>query len=429
MILIYNFILRAYYVAIRIAALKNSKAKEWIEGRRNEAKEIEKINSLLKINKLSNSPSKLLNSSTTTYPRIWMHCSSLGEFEQGKPVLEAIRKKYPDALIVLTFFSPSGYNIRKNEPLANVVMYLPLDTKHNALKFIETIQPTLVFFVKYDIWWHYLKTLRQKKIPTYLISAVYSKSKWQGFSVQKMYLTRALHFFTHIFLQDKNSLEVLNATGFTNLTVCGDTRVERALANAALNRTNSIVENFIQNSKTIICGSTWLTDEKFVFEWFNNPDYSDWKFIIAPHSIAPTRIKDIQIIFKDAVLYSGYTQTKNQARVLIINNIGLLSTLYRYADIVYIGGGFGKSIHNTLEPAAFGVPIIFGPKYKKFIEAVYFVKNDGAFSFENSVQLQKIISNLLEIEARKKAADVLLTYMSANAKATEKIMALIFPKS
>ena len=418
MILIYNFIMRAYYLAIHIAAIKNPKAKEWIEGRRNEGiKELKKEGT----NKLT--PSSLHSD------RIWMHCSSLGEFEQGKPILEALRKKYPDAFIILTFFSPSGYNIRKKEPLADLVRYLPLDTKHNAQKFIETIQPTLVFFVKYDIWWHYLETLHQEKIPTYLISAVYSKSKWHGFSFQKIYLTRALRFFTHIFLQDETSFEILSANGFRNLTVCGDTRIERSLANATLNNINSIVENFIGNSKTIICGSTWLSDEKFILEWFNNPSYSDWKFIITPHSIAATRIKEIQNLFQEVVLYSDYNENEKYRRVLVINNIGLLSSLYRYADIVYIGGGFGKSIHNTLEPAAFGKPIIFGPKYKKFIEGVYFVKNGGAFSFGNSAQLLKIINNLKEIEARNKAANILLSYMNANAKATEKIMDIIYSKS
>ncbi len=410
--------MRAYYLAIRIAALKNPKAHDWINGRENERMKNERMKELI----LHPSFFHSLIPSFLHSQRIWMHCSSLGEFEQGKHVLEALRKKYNDAFIVLTFFSPSGYNIRKNEPLANIVTYLPLDTAQNANKFINALQPTMVFFVKYDIWWHYLATLHEKKIPTYLISALYRKEQWQGFSFQKIYLQRALRFFTHIFLQDETSFEILRANGFTNLSVCGDTRVERALANSIANKTNAIVENFVGNAHTIICGSTWLNDEKFILEWFNNPLYGDWKFIIAPHSISSKRIKEVQDLFKTAVLYSD---ANHSGRVLIIDNIGLLSSLYRYADIVYIAGGFGKSIHNTLEPAAFGAPIIFGPMYKKFIEAVYFVNNGGAFSFNTSKQLLEIIQNLSKPEARKKAANILLEYMNSNAKATEKIMELI----
>ncbi len=425
--------MRAYYLAIRIAALKNTKARDWIMGRKKWRVEIEEWRAKRDLKPISSeliSPHSPLSTHHSPLnplhsPLIWMHCSSLGEFEQGKPVLEALRKKYTDTFIVLTFFSPSGYNIRKNEPLANLVMYLPLDTAQNAKKFIDTLQPTLVFFVKYDIWWHYLKTLHQKNIPTYLISALYRKEQWRGLSFQKRYLKRALRFFSHIFLQDEASRAVLMANGFTNLTVCGDTRVERAMGNKITNKSNVIVENFIGQSKTIICGSTWQTDEKFILGWFNNPTFSDWKFIIAPHSISESRIKAVQSLFKNAILYSDFSDNKNAAPVLIINNIGLLSSLYRYADIVYIGGGFGKSIHNTLEPAAFGAPIIFGPKYKKFIEAVYFVEHGGAFSFENSAQLLEITHNLKTQEAREKAKSILLNYMDENAKATEKIMKTI----
>ena len=325
MVFLYDIIMRAYYLAIRIAALKNPKARDWINGRLVDSCQ------LIVDSKIAN-----YQLSTDNYQLIWMHCSSLGEFEQGKPVLEALRKKYNDAFIVLTFFSPSGYNIRKNELLANIVTYLPLDTAQNANKFINALQPTMVFFVKYDIWWHYLATLHEKKIPTYLISALYRKEQWQGFSFQKIYLQRALRFFTHIFLQDETSFEILRANGFTNLSVCGDTRVERALANSIANKTNAKVENFVGNAHTIICGSTWLNDEKFILEWFNNPLYRDWKFIIAPHSISSQRIKEVQDLFKTAVLYSD---ANHSGRVLIINNIGLLSSLYRYAHIVYIGGG------------------------------------------------------------------------------------------
>ncbi|MFA6275758.1 MAG: glycosyltransferase N-terminal domain-containing protein [Pedobacter sp.] len=379
MLWIYTIGIVIYGLVLRLASLFNAKAKLFVAGRKNIFQKIQqKINS-------NDNP-------------IWFHFASLGEFEQGRPVLEKLKANDPSQKIVVTFFSPSGYEIRKNYALADV-FYLPLDTSSNAKKFINSINPKFAVFTKYEFWYHYFNELHEKQIPLYLISGIFRPNqvffKWYG-----SFYRGILKLVTHFFVQNEESVSLLKSIGINHVSLSGDTRFDRVYENALQPKKLSEIENFLGNSPTFIAGSTWPEDEKLLVSLIEK--YPDWKFIIAPHEIGQSHIEEIESLFPKAIKFSNlnimiseihdispeaaYTLDSSH-KILIIDNIGLLSSLYQYAKVAYIGGGFGAGIHNTLEAAAFGLPVIFGPKYDKFQEAKDLITIGAAKSVTTSNEL------------------------------------------
>tara|TARA_R110001592_G_scaffold215820_2_gene469233 strand:- start:4854 stop:6068 length:1215 start_codon:yes stop_codon:yes gene_type:complete len=399
--LIYQISILGYSYLIRIASPFNSKAKLWVDGRKNIFNQIQsKINPNDKI--------------------AWFHCASLGEFEQGKPVIEGFKQKHSDFKILVTFFSPSGYELRKNYEGADYVFYLPIDTKKNAKKFIAIIQPKIAFFVKYEFWFHYLKELHQQQIPTYLISGVFRENqlffKWYGTWYKKM-----LHYFTHFFVQNTESETLLKKIGFNNITVSGDTRFDRVFENSLNTIKLPIIEAFKSNKQIIIGGSSWQAEEKILANYFLNQT-ANFKLIIAPHNIAESHIKQIEALFKGKCIRYSKANEQNvlDENVLIIDNIGILANTYQYTDIAFIGGGFTGALHNILEPCSFGNLIVFGPNHQKFHEAQELINNGSAFIINNETDFNKIISknlsNLNEIKKLNKG------YIANNKGATNIIL-------
>lgn len=413
-LLIYNILLWFYEKGIRLASLWNSKAKLWVDGRRNIFESLP-----ISINKI-NSEGK--------YPLIWMHCASLGEFEQGRPVLESIRKNYPNHKIVLSFFSPSGFEIRKNYKEVDLVCYLPMDSKKNAIRFLEIINPSLVIFVKYEFWFHYLHQLKKKNIPVLLISAIFRPQQpffeWYGKLHRYM-----LSCFSQVFVQDDFSKSILSKYKLDfNVRISGDTRFDRV--SGILDRFEDIlgIKDFTGSSKTIVAGSTWPADEKILQQSLHT--FPDLKLIIAPHEINVAHVAELKKMFPSAVLFSELRMDSiklNNSNCLIIDNIGMLSRLYNYADIAYVGGGFNKSgIHNILEAAVYNKPVLFGPNYSKFKEARDLVKLGGAISIIQKTEFEKSINIFLnDSNAYKKAGDIAGNYVKENTGATLKILSFI----
>ncbi len=355
---------------------------------------------------------------------IWFHCASLGEYEQGLPVFEEIKKDYPNHKIILSFFSPSGFEIRKNSPIADIVVYLPLDTKKNAQAFIDLIHPELVIFVKYEIWPNYLNALKSKGIKTLLISALFRKNqihfKWYG-----NLMRQALSAFEHIFVQDPVSKENLESINFQNVTISGDTRFDRVTNQLKVDNNLPDIAIFKNNERCIVCGSTWPEDETVLIDYINKVQHKV-KFIIAPHNIKTRQIEQLQYQLKTkAVLYSEKEgRDLSRYNVLIIDSIGLLSRIYSYANIAYVGGAIGNTgLHNTLEPAVFGVPIIIGNNHSKFPEAQKMISKGGMFSIKDKRELESTINKLLEnkvftIESGRKS----LEFIKENQGAVIQIM-------
>lgn len=371
---IYRFILCLYYYMIHLAAIGNSKAKAWIQGRKTIGV-------------------SLTETIKNTHNIIWFHCPSLGEFEQGRPLMELIKRKNPESKILLTFFSPSGYEIRKNYAYADFVLYLPHDNPKNAKSFINMVKPEKVFFIKYDFWYHFLYELHKQNIPLYLVSAVFRKEqiffRWYGSWYRKM-----LHFFSHIFVQDQASRELLATYHINNVSVCGDTRFDRVQENALHSIDIPQIEQFCNNKFVLIAGSTWPADEKLICRYINEHNIS---CIIAPHEIHTSHIKNICDILQKKVLLFSEIKNKHisEADVLIMDNIGMLSSIYKYGKVAYVGGGFGAGIHNTLEPAVYGMPVIFGPRYEKFHEAKELIHSHAAISIKNYSQLKNTLDRLI----------------------------------
>ena len=410
---LYNLFLIFYKIGIKVASLKSNKAKLWLKGRENIFAKLEQWRSQL----------------PEDQKIIWMHCASLGEFEQGRPLLEKFRENNTDHKIVLTFFSPSGYEVRKNYKGVDEVFYLPIDSKINAQKFITTLKPTLVVWVKYEYWFYYLTALKKKNIPVILISAVFRKSqpffKWYG----KMW-KQILQSFDKIFVQNTESVSLLQTIGFAqNTAVIGDTRFDSVIDIAKKNAPlPDVLLNFVKNSKVIIAGSTWEEDEEELVHYANTN--KQIKFIIAPHEIDEERIADLKKLFKNSILFSQLTDTYVNEQVVIIDNVGMLASLYRLADVAYIGGGFNDSgIHNILEAAVFGKPLIFGPVYDKFFEATQLVEAGGAFSFTNALELEELLHRLLKDEVFSQiAGEVCKNFVYKNGGATNKIMEYLYEK-
>lgn len=402
---LYNRFIYVYAGLINLAAYFSKKAKLWVNGRKHI---FEKIQSKF-------------DESKSQSARIWVHCASLGEFEQGRPLIEKIKANYPDKKIVLTFFSPSGYEVRKNYPGADFIFYLPIDTVKNAKHFIAIVRPEAAFFIKYEFWFNYLMELKKKNIPTYLVSGIFRENHY-FFKPYGAWFRQQLGCFTHFFLQSKTSEILLNKIGYTNTTVCGDTRFDRVYEIAKNVKMIPLVSQFCNSQSVFIAGSTWSQDEHllstFNFQTFN------FKLIIAPHEIDENHIQSIEKLFPVRCLrFSQATEaTVATADVLIIDNIGMLSSLYQYASIAYVGGGFGKGIHNILEPATFGMPIIIGPNYHKFTEAIDLIERGGAFSVNSKVELSELLQKLKNSDLLSNAALQSKQYVQNNLGATNKIL-------
>ncbi len=382
----------------------NSKAKLWVTGRAKQELA------------LRQAKYKIQN---TKYKIIWFHCASLGEFEQARPLIEAI-KLNPKSIIVLTFFSPSGYEIRKNYQSADYIFYLPIDTLSNARKFIETINPTAVFFVKYEFWFNYLQELKRKNIPTYLVIGIFRENHY-FFKVYSSWFRKQLKCFTHFFLQDEKSVELLKSIGYTNTTFAGDTRFDRVADIAANIKSFPLIEQFKQDKKILIAGSSWREDEDIIAQF----KLGSLKLIIAPHEIDENHIKSILELFKSSTIvrYSQANEVNvKAAEGMIIDNIGMLSSLYQYGAIAYIGGGFGKGIHNILEAATFGLPTIFGPNYQKFNEAKELIHLGGAFSITNHTEFENTMQLLSDKSVLKTASHQSKQYVQNRVGATSKIL-------
>lgn len=359
---------------------------------------------------------------------IWVHCASLGEFEQGRPLIEAIRKKNPSYKIVLSFYSPSGYEVRKNYKEADVVCYLPSDTRANAKRFISTVNPRMVFFVKYEYWYNYFRELKEVGTPLYLVSAIFRKDqiffKWYGGWFRKI-----LNNVKCFYIQDEKSAALLDGIGIKAYIVAGDTRFDRVAAIAAAANPIPVVENFATGAKVLVAGSTWPADEQIIANYINN-SAKDVKLIIAPHMVDESHIQQLERRF--ALPVCRYTKVKGEIgadiRVLIIDTIGLLSAIYRYGSVAYLGGGFGKGIHNTLEAATYGMPVIFGPHHLKFKEAIDLKEKGAGFSINDSVEFGNLMERLWDDENKdylKKSGEAALKYVQSMCGATEEILKLI----
>ncbi len=402
---IYNLLIYLASFHLRIVALFSKKMKLFVSGR----KEVFKI---------------LQQKISATDKTIWFHCASLGEFEQGVPIMEAMKKLKPDHKIVVSFFSPSGFEIKKNTPLADAVVYLPMDTQANAKKFIAAIHPSLVLFVKYEFWPNYLLELKKKNIPTLLVSGVFRKNQI-FFKSYGSFMRKALGSFDHFFLQDENSEVLLKNIGFKNLTISGDTRFDRVSHQIEMDNTLRFAEEFKGDSICIVCGSTWPEDEVLLLEYINSAP-ENVKFIIAPHKIELDKIENFkEKIIKKTILHSQIDEVNiAEYSVLIIDCIGLLSKIYSYADIAYVGGAAGKTgLHNILEPATFGVPIVIGKNYSEFPEAIRLQDLAGLFSVKNPSECDEILSKLVNnINFRNKTGMIAGHFVNKNTGATQKIV-------
>lgn len=355
---------------------------------------------------------------------IWFHAASLGEYEQGLPVMEKIKERFPSHKIVLTFFSPSGYEVRKNNTIADVTVYLPLDTKTNAKEFVATVHPELVFFIKYEYWPNYLNELKNAEIKTYLISGILRENqaffKWYG-----GFYRNALKTFDYFFVQNESSKKLLQSLGHQNVKISGDTRFDRVVS--ILQRDNSLhfIEDFKDKKKLVVIGSSWPKDESLLVNFINQAD-ENVKFIIAPHIIKAEQIAELKnAITKKVVLFSEM-ENKHLAtfQVFIIDTIGILTKIYSYADIAYVGGGFvKKGLHNILEPATFGIPILIGPEFSNFAEVKALVNLEGCISINNQAELNNALTNLLLHEdIRHEKGHICSTFVQMNKGATDIIL-------
>ena len=356
---------------------------------------------------------------------VWFHAASLGEFEQGRPLIEKIRALYPEYRILLTFFSPSGYEVRKNYKGADVVCYLPFDKPRNVAKFLDLASPKMAFFIKYEFWKNYLDELHRRRIPVYSVSSIFRRNqiffKWYGGTYRKV-----LKNFDHLFVQNEASKRFLAKIDITRVTVVGDTRFDRVIQIKEQAKPLPLVELFKGDTPTFVAGSSWAPDEDLFIKYFNARP--DMKLIIAPHVIDENHL--VEIISKLEMPYVRYTKAteKNilEARCLIIDCFGLLSSIYRYGNVAYIGGGFGVGIHNVLEAAVYGIPVIFGPKYQKFMEARDLINNKGAYSIENYEELEQLLNRFdADRDFYKETSQLAGGYVSQYAGASDKILKMI----
>lgn len=403
--ILYNLFIKLYPIAAKLLSNKNAKAKLWVNGRKDIFNKLQSA--------FANNEAKV----------IWMHCASLGEFEQGRPVLEGLKEQNPKYKILLTFFSPSGYEVHKHFAGANWVFYLPMDSQENAQKFYNTVNPKLILFVKYDYWLYYLQEAKNRNIPLLLIAGIFRKDqpffKWYGSLHMQM-----LDCFTHIFTQNEGGKYLLQSIDFhENVTVTGDTRFDRVVTIAQQPSPIDSIENFLQNYNCIVAGSTWPEDDLELAHYINANEKI--KCIIAPHDINNERLNQCLSIYKNAVLWSKFNKNitaYTNTQCIIIDNIGMLSKLYKYATICYVGGGFGNDgVHNVLEAAVYSKPVIFGPEYEKYIEAIDLINEGGAYSIDSALTLEECINKLLQDSVLyAKTSSIAGNYVQQQAGATQK---------
>jgi 3-deoxy-D-manno-octulosonic-acid transferase len=404
---LYNIFIFFYVLGIRAASLVNEKAKLWVNGRIDILRKIERTLA-------GNHHKKKI---------AWFHCASLGEFEQGRPVIEAFKEAMPDYLIFLTFFSPSGYEIRKNYPGADHVFYLPADYAGMAAKFVKTLSPDIVFFIKYEYWYNYLAVLKQRGIPTYMVSAIFRPSqiffKWYG-----SWFRKQLNNLTWFFVQDEDSEKLLRKIGIGRVSVSGDTRFDRVSEIAKQENPVEGVDEFCKDSRVLLAGSTWPDDEKILLP-FILENKTKFKFIIAPHEVYKERIDGLMSeVGPGGLRFSQAGETNiRDARILVIDSIGILASLYRYAFISFVGGGFGVGIHNILEPATFGVPMIFGPNYERSKEARDLIREGGAISIKSEEDFHTAVGRLTDVPGeRDRASAICAAYVTSHKGATAHIL-------
>ena len=404
MLSIYNTVVFITWQLLKLLASANAKLALFVAGRKQTF-------------------SKLREEISNTDRTIWIHAASLGEYEQGLPIMQRLRLDYPDHKLVLTFFSPSGYEIKKNTPEADVVVYLPVDTKKKAIAFLDIAHPELVIFIKYEIWPNYLNALGNRKIPTLLISAVFRKSQlfFKGYGG---FMRSSLKNFSHFYVQDNKSKELLQSIDLTNVTMTGDTRFDRV--SEILERDNSLkfMDSFSKDHTCFVAGSTWPEDEKCIVDFINNLPNTT-KFVIAPHNVKTNLILSLKTsIKKNTKLFSEIEDIDlKTTQVLIIDTIGLLTKIYSYADIAYVGGGFATGLHNTLEPAVFGIPVIIGPNYSGFLEAENLVNLGGVIAIANNTEFNSIAEMLLNNEEKRtELGHINGSYIEKNKGASIQIM-------
>lgn len=402
--LLYTLSIRFYVLCIHLAALLgNKKAKLWCEGRKNQWHK--------------------LKSPDSTYKWIWMHVSSLGEFEQGLPIIEALKKEYPQYKLLLTFFSPSGYEVKKDFPLADMVAYMPIDTLENARRLVKNFSFKAVIFVKYEFWFNHIKVLKDRHIPLFYISTVL-RPKQYFFRPWGRWFRNHFYKVKYFFTQNNETAGLLFKMGIDDLTVAGDTRFDRVYEIAQQAQRFPDIEEYIGNRKCIIAGSSWPSDERILYNFIENmpPDYC---FIMVPHDISESHVKQIESHLTDYQLYTNFDPSK-KTRTLVINKIGILSKIYRYARFAYIGAGFYDGIHNIQEAIVYDVPVVFGPKYHEFEEAVDLVKKKGAFAIYSQRELENIFYRFInDDEFYEKSSRICHDYVAGKIGATEKTMRVL----
>lgn len=403
-LLLYNLAIRSYFALVRVAALFSPKARAFVQGRKNLLERI------------------TLAMSNNTQPRIWFHFASLGEFEQGKPVMEQLRVRYPDHRFFVTFFSPSGYTAKHRDPLCDEVFYLPDDSARHAAFLLDTVKPRMVFFVKYEFWLHYIDAVHQRGIPFFLLSAVFRESQLFFNGAARHFFASYLKKFTALFVQNEESLILARQAGVTEVHLAGDTRFDRVLQTTAAAERLPDIERFKGNSRLLVAGSSWPTEEKWLAWWWHRYSPADLQLLIAPHDVSAAHIRQIKALFPEAVMLSEFS-AEHQPRILVVDRIGLLARAYRYADVAVIGGAFGKGLHNILEAAGFGVPVIFGPRHEKFWEAGALKKVGGAFVVTARNELEYTLNRLCAFDAdHARASAQCSEFVHRHAGATPRIM-------
>ncbi len=402
---LYRLGIGLYVLAIRLASLWQPKARLWLQGRKNWRLQLENIPKDKEV--------------------CWFHTASLGEFEQGRPLIEAYRKKYPKHYLLLSFFSPSGYEPRKNYAGVDQVVYLPIDSRKNARDFLTLVHPQRVVFIKYEYWYHFFMEIGQLRLPFYLVSAVFRNSQLFFKPVVGPFWRKLLQQPSHLFVQDETSAILLDTIGVSNYTVNSDTRFDRVAAIRELPFTDNILAAFCAG-QTVIAGSSWPKDEIILQKAFDHPALTDWKLVLVPHDLDESQIHKLQSsLGAKCIRYSEKSSVDKlkQARFLIIDTIGILSKIYRYGQIAYIGGGFGKGIHNTLEPAVYGIAVIFGPNHAKFLEAADLLRLGAAFEIDKADNLQKVLVELTgNPTLRNNISHKLKLYIEEKEGATSRVM-------
>ena len=406
----YNFIIYLYLAGVAIYSLFNEKVRKMWRGERDAFRVLkEKVDPNAKY--------------------VWFHAASLGEFEQGRPLMEELRRSYPEYKILLTFFSPSGYEVRKNYEGADIICYLPLDTVLNARRFLRSVRPVMAFFIKYEFWYNYLHILRHRQVPVYSVSSIFRKGqvffRWYG----KQY-SHVLKCFTHFFVQNKESQRLLESIGIQNITVVGDTRFDRVLQIKEAAKQLPVIDAFKEGHQVFVAGSSWPPDEDIFIRYFN--EHPDWRLIIAPHVIGTDHLRQIQSKLKrKTLLYTEATpETARQADCIIINCFGLLSSIYRYGEVAYVGGGFGVGIHNVLEAAVWGMPVIFGPNNRRFQEAQGLLAAEGGFEIQHEEDFRRLMDKLRTdkdflLQAGKQAGAFVEEKTGATAKVLDHVRPLL----